>query len=301
MRDACHHRLSEWQQNLPKELVYQSNSKNLYAMCLQITFLAQLLLLNRPVIYTDHTLLETIRKPSETIAGNAADAITKITDDLVKMWGPRYMSQHSMSCMFAAMTVQMLKRRSSNPKTSSDADRKLQTNMAKLLEMDKILPMAGWIHRRYSRILEGEGDEARTISISPPAVETSFSATHSMLPSQRTPTLAPQMRTIAEEGTKQEAEDSWSNETVLHLEHTLTAPSTHHEHHLSANNNGIGNSSGGSNGVQQERQGYAEMMQESQVGTSPIHPEIFDYHWFMENIGDIGNPFFWNPPQEQVQ
>lgn len=94
LRESCHHRLSEWQQGLPPELVYQSNSKNLWAMCLQITFLSQLLLLNRPVIYTDITLPDKIRKPSETIAGNAADAITKISDDLVKMWGARYMSQH---------------------------------------------------------------------------------------------------------------------------------------------------------------------------------------------------------------
>ncbi|KAI5852063.1 fungal-specific transcription factor domain-containing protein [Tricharina praecox] len=168
LRESCHHRLSEWQQGLPPELVYQSNSKNLWAMCLQITFLSQLLLLNRPVIYTDITLPDKIRKPSETIAGNAADAITKISDDLVKMWGARYMSQHSMSCLFAAMTVQMIKRRSPDPKISLDADRKLRQNMKNLVQLDKILPMAGWIHRRYSRILEreGEDDEARNVNTS---------------------------------------------------------------------------------------------------------------------------------------
>ena len=57
-------------------------------MCLQITLL---LLMNPPVIYADITLPDTIRKPSEIIAGDAADATTKILDDLVKM---RYMTQH---------------------------------------------------------------------------------------------------------------------------------------------------------------------------------------------------------------
>jgi hypothetical protein len=63
-------------------------------MTLQTAFFAQLLLLNRPAIYTDDTLPEVIRKPSKTIAGNAADAITKITDDLMKIWGARYISQY---------------------------------------------------------------------------------------------------------------------------------------------------------------------------------------------------------------
>jgi len=70
-------------------------------MCLQITLLSQLLLMNRPVIYTDITLPDTIRKPSGIIAGNAADATTKILDDLVKMRGARYMTQHR--CMLCPM------------------------------------------------------------------------------------------------------------------------------------------------------------------------------------------------------
>jgi hypothetical protein len=63
-------------------------------MCLQIALFAQLLLLNRPATYTDATVPEEIRESSEKIAGQAADCISKIADELIKTWGARYMSQH---------------------------------------------------------------------------------------------------------------------------------------------------------------------------------------------------------------
>jgi hypothetical protein len=210
-----------------------------------------------------------------------------------------------MSCLFAAMTVQMIKRRSTDPKLAEDADRKLRQNMQNLAQLDKILPMAGWIYRRYSRILEreGEADEARNISISPPALTGDALAVPPILPSQRIPHQPPHMRTIKEEdptiAQRTEAveaqEDEWGHENVqlLHLEHSLTTPGAL-EHHLGDPNAGYAPA------APQERQQPQE--QQQQIGgmmtdTSTMQPEIFDYHWFMENIGDIGNPFWWNQQQ----
>ena len=193
MRERCHVQLSEWQQSLPPELVYKPHSTELNAMCLQLAFLAQLLLLNRPVIYTDRALPEAVRRPAEAIAGNAAEAISQVAADLVHVWGARYFSQHrfsiprsivfpsganrgrvSISCLFAAMAVQMSKRCTdtmamNDAAATSDAEAKLRKNMAILLQLDDILPMAGWIHRRYARLLVskgqsnggGDGGEAR--------------------------------------------------------------------------------------------------------------------------------------------
>ena len=181
MRERCHVQLSEWQQSLPPELVYKPHSTELNAVCLQLAFLTQLLLLNRPVIYTDRALPEAVRLPAEAIAGNAAEAISQAAADLVHVWGARYFSQHrfsiprstvfpfganrgrvSISCLFAAMAVQMTKRCTAtmamnDAAAASDADAKLRKNMAILLQLDDILPTAGWIHRRYARLLVREG------------------------------------------------------------------------------------------------------------------------------------------------
>lgn len=46
------------------------------------------------------------------------------------------------------MAVGVINRRSPDPKISADADRKLRQNMTNLVQLDKILPVAGWIHRR---------------------------------------------------------------------------------------------------------------------------------------------------------
>jgi hypothetical protein len=271
LRESLHHRLSTWQQSLPLELVYQSNSQNLSAMMLQLMFLSQLLLLNRPIIYTDPKLPAHIRAPSETIASNAADAITKIGDDIIKAFGARYMNQHSMSCLFAAMTVQMLKR--------DHHHHRLQQNMQNLLLLEKILPMAGWIHRRYSRILDiGENDDARSISISPTALP---------VPPPPPPPPPPPVQ----DG----ADDPWGSEDVqlLHLEHSLTMPGA-----LELN-------MGYAHQQRQEPQHPQQQLESQQAqeqleglvaDTNAMQPEIFDYHWFMENIGDIGNPL-WQQQQ----
>jgi len=34
--------------------------------------------------------------------------------------------------------------------------------------------------------------------------------------------------------------------------------------------------------------------------SSTMQPELFDFHRFMENIGNIGNPFWWYQQQEEV-
>lgn len=93
-RERCHARLSQWQQSLPRELVYKPHGTELSAMCLQLAFLSQLLLLNRPVVYTDGALPEAVRRPAEAIAANVAEAISQIAGDLVRVWGARYFSQH---------------------------------------------------------------------------------------------------------------------------------------------------------------------------------------------------------------
>jgi hypothetical protein len=267
LRDSLHHRLSTWQQSLPPELVYHSNSQNISAMMLQLTFLSQLLLLNRPIIYTDPNFPARIRTPSEIIASNAADAITKISDDIIKVFGARYMNQHSMSCLFAAMTVQILKR--------DHHHHRLQQNLQNLLLLEKILPMAGWIHRRYSRILEiGEDDEARSVSISPTA-----------LPVPPSPPPPPPPPPPVQDGEY----DMWGSEDaqLLHLEHSLTMPGA-----LELN-------MGYAHQQRQEPQ-PPEQQQEAMVAdTSAMQPEIFDYHWFTENIGDIGNPLWQQPPGDE--
>jgi len=345
LRESCHRRLSEWQQGLPLKLVYQSNSKDLWAMGLQISFLSLLLLLNRPIVYTDPSLPDTMRKPSEAIAGDAADAITKISDDLVRVWGARYMTQHrcvlregeresrgrqltdkrSMSCLFSAMTVQRIKRHAADARISADADSKLRQNMRNLVQLDKILPMAGWIHRRYSRILEREDDgEACNVPTSPPSLTgdtLAVAPVSPMLVSQRSP--PPQMRATKEEepvtvaAAENGAGEEWGDDCgpILNLEHSLTATSAQLEHHLGSGDNGQHQLQ------QQEEEGEAQ--RQSQVlerqrrhrqrqqqhgaddlnGAMPdptaMQPEIFDRHWFVENIGGIANPFWWSQQQER--
>ncbi|KAF8542674.1 fungal-specific transcription factor domain-containing protein [Trichophaea hybrida] len=321
LRERCHQRLNEWQRNVPEELAYRPESNNRYSMTLQMAFFAQLLLLNRPAIYTDETLPEEIRNPSEKIAGNAADAITKITDDMMKMWGPRYISQNSMSCVFAAITVQMIQRRTTEPKAAREADTKLRQNMAYVAQLDKILPMAGWVHRRYSRILEREVDldEARTVSISPPAnVEvTNNIAIPAMILSQRTPPPQPpppppQMHTITEvgnnnhnnhvNGNSKQEDDEWGHdcEQLLNMEHSLTDPSIVLEHNIGMNGDG---SAAGSSFHKQKQHEQPQLQQSLREGYSHVFPgldirnmqqEIYDYHWFMDNVGGIDSTTpFW--------
>ncbi|KAI5782902.1 fungal-specific transcription factor domain-containing protein [Pyronema domesticum] len=316
LRIGCHARLSEWQGNLPEELVYQPNSNNLSAMCLQIALFAQLLLLNRPATYTDATVPEEIREPSEKIAGQAADCISKIADELIKTWGARYMSQHSMSCLFAAMTVQMIKRKThKDPRGREDADMKLRQNMTHLIQLDKILPMAGWIHRRYARILEQEDDtdDARNASISPPAalVANSIGAPM-MLPSHRTPPPQ-QMHTIAEEaeteheethgnqvGLKQEEVDEWGNADcaqILNMEHALTDPDVTRQMENGNDGTGFPKQQMNYDMEQHQRDAFADIMPDQGMGVSIIQPDLSDYHWFMDNIGNMQNPYWWSQIQ----
>jgi hypothetical protein len=290
LRDACHQRLSEWQKSLPPELVYQTNSKEFYAMTLQIGFLAQLLLLNRPIVYTDQSLPECLRLPSEKIAANAADAITKICDDVIRHFGARYMLQHSMSCLFSAMTVQLINRHSASAEKSSDADRKLRQNMANLVPLDKILPMAGWVYRRYQRVLdrEGEGEAARSMPISPLPMTVASPSLPGPPPPLREEVKI--MNIVAENQT----EDHWGEDIapLLHIEQSMTAM----EEVIAAASDygGVGVIEDAGIGG---RIGSEGKLREVGLGLDGMQPEVFD-QWFRENIGDFGGNFWWTQPEE---
>lgn len=232
-----------------------------------------------------------------------------------------------MSCIFAAMAVQMITRRiTTEPKAARDANLKLQQNMAHVAQLDKILPMAGWIHRRYSRILEREGDldEARNVSISPPKIGlANCIAIPAIVPSQRTPPPPPppppQMRTITEEennhsdninGNSKPKDDEWGHdcEHLLNMEHTLTAPSMVLEHNMSMD--GEENNGSASNFQKQRqhqhpvqpqqhqqpqglREEYTHIWQEN-MDINGMQSEIHDFRWFMDNVGNEENFFRWS-------
>jgi hypothetical protein len=225
-----------------------------------------------------------------------------------------------MSCLFSAMTVHVIRRHSADARISADADRKLRQNMTNLVQLDKILPMAGWIHRRYTRILEREGEE--DVPVSPLSLTGDALAIVPMPPmlvSQRSPSLPPptQMRTIkVEEPTTvaaagNGAEDEWGDDCgpILNLEHSLTATNGQLEHHLGNGDNGLHQQQQQQEEEEEEEEALRQRQarqrqhhqQQQQLGADDLNgmmpdptamqPDIFDDHWFMENIGDIANPF----------
>jgi hypothetical protein len=214
------------------------------------------------------------------------------------------------------MTVQMIKRKThKDPRGREDADMKLRQNMTHLIQLDKILPMAGWIHRRYARILEQEDDtdDARNASISPPAalVANSIGAPV-MLPSHRTPPPQ-QMHTIAEEaeteheethgnqvGLKQEEVDEWGNADcaqILNMEHALTDPDVTRQMENSNDGTGFPKQQMNYDMEQHQRDAFADIMPDQGMGVSIIQPDLSDYHWFMDNIGNMQNPYWWSQIQ----
>lgn len=171
-RDTCHTQLRNWQHSLPPSLIYTPHTPHLSAMHLQITFLGALLLLNRPILYTaaTPTLPPLLRAQSESIANHAAEAITKTTHDILRLYGPRFLNGHHMSCFFSAMTAQLVDSRSADPARAAEAARKLEHNLEVTRTLEEVLPMANWFRNRLLRTLEGR-DGDRAAALSPPAAE----------------------------------------------------------------------------------------------------------------------------------
>ncbi|TGZ78405.1 hypothetical protein EX30DRAFT_373934 [Ascodesmis nigricans] len=320
-REDLHFQLRGWQSSLPPELVYQPSSRNLFAMYLQLAFLAQLLLLNRPVIYRDTSLPESIRLPSERIASNAADAISIIANDVVRGWGARFMSSHHMSCLFSAMTVQMLDRRSPIPQRAQEADRKLRRNLELCHQLSEILPMAGWLKSRYSKMLEDDGaadqEAARNQPISPPNLpqtppnialpspdQVSASPRSQLLANQRAAAAAAaaqnQMGTIIEEQPQQ-----WpSCRPGIPTHPAVTLPPLHpHQAYFPPGTS--------QEGQQQQQQMHptnavhfepitSSSSSAAVAGVAGMDPQQhhamgdqIDYQWFIENMGDLAAPVWW--------
>lgn len=248
------------------------------------------------------------------------------------------------------MTVQMTKRRTAataaaadNTAVARDADANLRKNMAILLQLDSILPMAGWIHRRYAWLLasEGQGQGQDPEQVQGGGGSDGGERAHVELPEPPGPPGTPEPPAIGRENLlgvptraeeqqqqqqnkatttittesdpKDEIDDEWGDcGQLLNLEAALTDPGSQHplhsgvafdpppppHQHLLQQHN-LHSYQHNNPPPPQQQQGQAggaggsELLQED----ATMRSEIFDYHWFMDNIGNMGNPSWWSTVQ----
>jgi len=139
---------------------------------------------------------------------------------------------------------------------------------------------------------EGEDEAARSMPISPSPMTPALSSLPLLPPSFREEMKA--MNPIAETP----IEDHWSGDMapLLHIEQSMTVM----EDVITTDCGGMGVIGGGARelggGIGSEV-GCGEIREVGLGLGGGMQPEVFDYQWFMENIGDFGGNFWWTQPE----
>lgn len=195
------------------------------------------------------------------------------------------------------MTVQIVNRRSLDPQMAADADTKLRKNLVYVEQLAKILPLSAWIHKRYLRVLMQQGeDEVRKQPISPPALVETPPPIPATLPPPPVTAHVPnaQMTTIPEEASATVAlTESWTQDCspLVSLEQTLSVGG------MSAMGVPQRAPNISSTPVLDVRNGstvYTPVAQSLSGVQGDGMPVVgYEYRWVLDNIGDLGNPFWW--------